>query len=72
MTRKPPKRAGESKQPPLTTQRMAELADIIVSDNYALGPQDVSDLVEALRELVDRRHAERIIQSLTADEREVA
>lgn len=72
MTRKPPKRAGESHQPPLTTQRLAELAEIISDPTYAVGPQDEADMIEALRELVDRRHAERIIQSLTVDEREVA
>lgn len=73
MTRKPPQRAGESRQPTLTTQRLAELAEIITDPTYAVGPQDEEDIIEALRELVDRRHAERIIQSLTIeDERGVA
>ena len=61
-----------SKRAPLTTARLAELADIITNEHYAAGPQDVADLVEALRELVDRRNAERLIQSLTVDERNVA
>lgn len=58
--------------PPLTTKRLAELAEILTSEVYAVGPQDEADIIEALRELVDRRQAERIIQSLTVDEREVA
>lgn len=72
MTRKPPHRAGDSSLPPLTTQRMAELAEIISDPTYAVGPQDEIDIIEALRELVDRRRAEHIILSLTMDEREVA
>lgn len=72
MTRQPPHRAVESRLPPLTEQRLAELAEIITDPTYEVGPQDEADIIEALRELVDRRHAERIIQALTVDEREVA
>lgn len=72
MIRKPPHRAGDSSLPPLTEQRLAELAEIIVDPTYAVGPQDEADIIEALRELVDRRRAERIVQALTVDEREVA
>jgi uncharacterized membrane protein YgcG len=50
--------AAKPENPPLNTTRMAELAALVVDHNYALGPQDEADLVEALRELVDRRHAE--------------
>ena len=61
MTRKPPKRAGESCPPALTTQRLAELVEIIADPCYVVGPQDEIDIIEALRELVDRRNAERVI-----------
>jgi len=61
-----------SKPPPLTNARLAELADIITNEHYAVGPQDERDMIEALRELVDRRNAERLIRSLTVDERSVA
>lgn len=70
--RKPPRRAGDSRLPPLTEHRLAELAEIISDPTYAVGPQDEADMIEALRELVDRRHAERLIQSLTIDERSAA
>lgn len=64
--------------PPLTNKRVAELAEIIADPLYAVGPQDEQDIIEALRELVERRNAERrnaerLIQSLTVDdERDVA
>jgi hypothetical protein len=44
---------------------MAELAVIIAEPSYVLGPQDEADLVEALRELVDRRRAEELASKLS-------
>ncbi len=64
MTRK----HADPKPKPLTTQRLAELAEIIADEHYEVGPQDERDVIEALRELVERRNAERLIQSLTVDE----
>lgn len=72
MTRKPPKRAGESKSAEIPTPRITELADIVVDDHYVLGPRDVSDLVELLYELADRRDAEQLRQTLAIDERSAA
>lgn len=67
------KRVGaKPKNLPLTTARMAELAAVVVDPNHALGPQDETDLVEALRELVDRRHAEEIAARLSTSPREEA
>lgn len=61
MKRIGPKRVGaKPENPPLNTARMADLAALVVDPNYLLGPQDEADLVEALRELVDRRHAEEL------------
>ncbi len=45
---------------PLTTQRLAELAEIIADEHYEVGPQDERDVIEALRELVERRNAEAL------------
>lgn len=72
MTRKPPKRAGESHQPSLTIMRLVELAEVVSDSTYVIGPQDQADLIESLRELVERRHTEEIVRALTVDEREVA
>lgn len=56
------KRKGpHSASPPLTTARMAELAVIIADQACVLGPQDEVDLVEALRELIEKRRLEEAI-----------
>lgn len=61
------KRIGpKSIDPPLTTARMAELAVIVVDTNCVLGPQDQADLVEALRELIERRRLEEIASELSS------
>jgi hypothetical protein len=54
------KRSNTADRDPLTTQRIAELAEVIASEVYVVGPQDQKDIIEALRELVDRRNADRI------------
>lgn len=58
-----------SPDPPtrLSTKRLVELAEVIADDKYAVGPQDERDIIEALRELVDRRNAERIIAEAIGD-----
>lgn len=49
----------------LTTKRLAELAEIIAEhDTYELGPQDRTDLVEALHELVGNRREAEIAAAL--------
>lgn len=73
MNRKQSKRAGEYHQPSLTIARLVELAEVVSDSTYVIGPQDQSDLIESLRELVERRHTEEIVRALTVDdEREVA
>jgi hypothetical protein len=59
--RKGPKSAG----PALTTARMAELAETIADPAYVLGPQDEADLVEALRELLERRRTEQFVTQVS-------
>lgn len=68
MTRKPPKRANEPSHTRLETERLCDLAHILSDDTYVVGPQDEADIIDALLELVYRRNAERLIQSLTVDE----
>jgi hypothetical protein len=62
--RKPPKRVGAGERKPLTNSRLAEIAEIVTDDSLVIGPQDQADLVEALRELVDRRNGEAIANAL--------
>ena len=59
MKRKGPKRAGEG-QTPLTTDRVADLAEAVIKHDYELGPLDQQDLQDALLELIHRRNVERL------------
>ncbi len=59
MTRKGPKRAAEEHAPP-TTERVVELAEMIIKHDFELGPLDQEDLREALCELIHRRNIERL------------
>ena len=65
MTRKGPKRAGDTEVAPLTPARLAELAVIVTDPCYVPGPLDQVDLVNAIGDLVGRMRADEIGQTLT-------
>ena len=65
MTRKGPKRAGETEVAPLTPERLAELAIIVADPCYVPGPLDQVDLVNAIGDLAGRMRADEIGKTMT-------
>jgi hypothetical protein len=72
MSRKAPKRAGDTNPAPLTLERVAELAVVVADPEYVLGPQDHIDLINSLADLVGRIRADEIGRTLSQAEEVLA